>query len=99
MVRLYSPLASVVGSRVARVAGGVPLPEARVNGGEPGALDCAVTVQDAMVCPAGGVRLAVTGTGARTMVPSAGVLAPMVGGGPEAGAVQVTLTRLDVAWV
>ena len=79
-----------VGSNVPSVAGGVPEPLATVTGGSP-PRPCAVTFHDAIVSPVGGVIVAVNGTGFVTIVPSAGLSAVIVGGGPAAATVIVKL--------
>src|SRR5690348_12865884 len=78
---VYVSSGSVVGSRVASVAGGVPAPELRVMTGEPGVAAWTVTCHELIVSPAGGVMSAVTGTDAVTRVPSAGAGAPITGAG------------------
>src|ERR1035437_6098992 len=82
IVIVYPPLARTVGSNVARVAGGVPVPEASTIGLPESPVRPYSTFQLPMVWPAGGVRDAVIGVGAGISAPSAGLTPPIAGGVP-----------------
>jgi hypothetical protein len=84
-------LTSVVGSNVAMVVGGWPVPVPSTTGVPLSRLR-AVTVQRAIASPAGGVTSALTGTGAVTHVPSAGV-APVTVGTAPLNAVTLIVTK------
>ena len=71
-------LGSTVGSKTASVAGGVPVPLARVT--VPPWAPVAVTLQEAIDVPSGAVMVVVTSTGLATTVPSAGDGGAMTGG-------------------
>src|SRR5882757_6160416 len=90
----YVPLISSVGSKVASVCGGAPLPDASTTGVPPSRLRTE-TFHCVMVWPVGGVMLAVMPTGAVTRLPLAGEEIATVGGEPAA-AVTLTVTRAGV---
>jgi hypothetical protein len=80
IVSRYVSFGNSVGSKTARVAGGVPLPLASVTGAE-GSWSWYVTLQEEMLWPAGGVKVALIGTGLVTLVPSGGEGLVMAGAG------------------
>src|SRR5215210_633969 len=84
----YGPLTSMVGSKVASVPGGAPVPLARTTG-VPRSRFSVVTFHRSIVRPAGGAMLALTGTGAVTFEPSAGVVPLTVGTGPGAAVIVI----------
>lgn len=83
----YVPSATVVGSNVASVAGGAPVP-LPIVAGVPPSVFATVTFHDVIDAPVGGWIDAVTGVGAVTREPSAGPGETIAGGAP-AGAVGV----------
>src|ERR1700694_2929680 len=80
IVMPYVSLGRSVGSKVASVAGGAPVPLASVTGSD-GSRSWYDTLHDVMVWPAGGVIVPLMGTGLVTVAPSAGDGAVIDGGG------------------
>src|SRR5260370_35021246 len=70
MVMVYDPLVSSVGSKIASGVGSVLVPDASWTGCPPAAWY--VTVQELIVCPAGGVMPAGIGGGLLTTGPAGG---------------------------
>src|SRR5258708_7535678 len=98
MVMVYDPLVSSVGSKIASGVGSVLVPDASWTGCPPAAWY--VTVQELIVCPAGGVIPAVIGVGLLTTDPSDGDGAVIVGGGnalPPPLEVQTTVPTLEIS--
>src|SRR5438094_9432365 len=79
---------------VASGVGGVPVPLFSVSTG-PGSSAWYVTAQEAIVCPAGGVIVALIAVGTLMIEPSPGDGVEIVGGG--GAGVQVRLTAFDIS--